>query len=45
MYSELVTNSTPDLKILSLKPNDVLSWALEPNPSTRLLFIKQDKAQ
>ena len=39
-YIQWVTNSTPDLKIPSLKPTDVLGWALRPNPPTRLFLIK-----
>ena len=39
-YVQWVTNSTPDLKTPSLKPTDVLRWALGANPTSRLLLIK-----
>ena len=39
-YVQWVTNSTPDLKTPSLKPTDVLRWALKTNPTSRLLLIK-----
>ena len=39
-YVQWVTNPTPDLKTPSLKPTDVLCWALGTNPTRRLLLIK-----
>ena len=42
--AQWINNSTPDLKIPSLKPADMLGWISGPNPTTKLLLIKSDKA-
>ena len=45
VYVQWVTSSTLDLKVPSTNPTEVLSWALVPNRTMRLLLIKQHKAQ